>query len=353
MNLRTPLYDDHVQANAKFVDFSGWDMPVQYGSLTNEYLAVREKAGIFDVSHMGRFWISGPKAMEAIDRVVVSNIKKVEPGKARYTLVCNPDGGCKDDILVSRLNEDTFFVVVNASNREKLWNWFKEQFPDDVDFKDKTQETGMIAIQGPEALRIVDELVDIDPDTLGYFKIQQLSNSILLSRTGYTGEDGFEITAPKDQISAYWKKAVELCAKPAGLGARDLLRLEMGYPLYGHEINEEISPVQAGLGWTVHLKKEDFIGKDVLERQKKEGTVLQQIAFQLDGVGIPRQGCILYDGEEEVGEVTSGSFSPILKKGIGMGLVSHKPQDLQVGIRNKKVKAQLATLPFVESKVKK
>ena len=353
MSLQTPLFEIHQQLKAQIVDFAGWSMPVQYASLTEEHKSVRDAAGIFDVCHMGRFSVWGPDSAAFLEQMVVSRITDLEPGQIRYTVVCNPEGGCKDDILVCRMGSNRYFLVVNASNREKIWNWFTSNKKGNCELRDDTNSTGMIAIQGPDAERITNQLFAADITSLPYYHIRIVDSAVLASRTGYTGEDGFEIAMPLDRTAELWNKAVALGAKPCGLGARDILRLEMGFSLYGHELNEEISPIQAGLGWLVHLNKPNFIGREILKKEKEGGPVLQRIAFTMTEKGIPRQGFNLYDEDTLIGEVTSGTFSPLLKQGIGLGIVSHIPSSLFVDIRGKKGKAELAKLPFVPKRVKK
>lgn len=355
MSLRTPLYETHVAEKAKIVDFAGWEMPIHYQSITQEHQTVRESAGLFDVSHMGRFWFSGENARDDVNRLIVSRIDNLDKGQARYTIVCNPQGGAKDDIIVTKLAEDGYLAVVNASNREKLLEWFNQNLSDKTKLHDCTFETGMFAIQGPNALQIVNTLFNQDFADLPYFQARDLGDHILVSRTGYTGEDGCEIIAPNEKIVEFWRKARELGAQPTGLGARDSLRLEMGYPLYGHELTEEITPLEAGLGWAVHLKKDDFIGKEVLQQQKENGIPRRRLPFVVEGKGIPREGYALYDGDTEIGYVTSGGFSTTLKQGIGLGLVKAdhvKPQALAVEIRKRMIPAKKVKLPFVSKKVK-
>lgn len=353
MSLQTPLYEIHQELRAQIVDFAGWLLPVQYASLTEEHKAVRENTGIFDVCHMGRFSVWGPDAAAFLERIVVSRITDLEPGQIRYTVVCNPEGGCKDDILVSKMGSNRYFLVVNASNRDKIWNWFTSNQSGNMEMRDDTPSTGMIAIQGPNSQEIMNKIFQTNFESLPYYYIRIVDSSFLVSRTGYTGEDGFEISSPTAQIAELWNKAVELGAKPCGLGARDSLRLEMGFSLYGHELSEEISPIQAGLGWLVHLDKANFTGREILKHEKEGGPVLQRIAFKMIENGIPRQGFDLYDEDTLIGAVTSGTFSPILKQGIGLGIVSHIPTALSVEIRGKRVKADLAKLPFVPKRVKK
>jgi aminomethyltransferase len=353
---RTSLFKRHQAEGARLVEFAGWEMPLQYESITAEHAAVRDGVGIFDVGHMGRFFITGERAAEGLDWIVVSRVRDLEPGRVRYTVVCNREGGTRDDVLVMRLGKDAFLVVVNASNREKLLPWFTEHLGAGIAFRDLTLESGMIAIQGPEAPRVTRELLEIELDSLSYYHVRKLGDGVMVSRTGYTGEDGFEIIAPNERLESLWCRARESGAQPAGLGARDSLRLEMAYPLYGHELDEEITPLEAGLGRLVHLEKERFIGKAALQRQKERGVPRQRIGFVMDGQGIPRHGYTLLDGDEAIGQVTSGGFSPTLKKGIGLGLVrsgNENPKNLYVLIRGKKVSSRIKKPPFVPKHVKK
>lgn len=355
MNRRTPIFDQHEKLHARIVDFAGWDMPVQYESITAEHKAVRESIGMFDVGHMGRFYVSGPDAASGLSRLISSRLDDLAPGQVRYSVVCNPEGGIKDDVLVVCLKSDEFLIVVNASNRDKLLPWFQENLSGGVKFSDRTEETGMIAIQGPESFPVLQTLLNIDFSQVGYYEALELDHGVLVSRTGYTGELGCEIIANKEQIGEFWGKACRLGAAPCGLGARDILRLEMGFPLYGHELSEDISPLEAGLKWIVHFGKEDFIGKQALLEEKEKGAKRKRIAFQLIDRGIPREHGRIFDGDRLVGQSTSGGYSPILKKGIGLALVEAdwKPQGaLSIEIRGKKVSIETCKLPFVPNRTK-
>jgi len=356
MGLKTALHNIHESEKARLVDFAGWDMPLQYESITAEHKAVRESAGIFDVSHMGRFFITGAGALANIQRVVVSDISKLNPGQTKYSVVCNEQGGAKDDVLVTRLAEDRFLMVVNASNREKLLDWFKQHFSGSHDFQDKTLESGMIAIQGPNALAIINKIMNGSFDNLDYYFMKELSDGVLISRTGYTGEDGFEIISNADHIRQLWQQARDAGATPTGLGCRDSLRLEMGMALYGHELEENITPLEAGLQWVVDLDKDAFIGKDALQKQKQDGIPRRKIGFVLDGKGVPRQGYKLLDNGKEVGEVTSGTVSPTLAQGIGLGMVKSghtKSNALSVEIRGRQIPVVVTKPPFVKNRTGK
>ncbi len=355
MALKTPLYEIHQSEGAKLVDFAGWDMPLHYESITAEHKIVRESAAIFDVSHMGRFFLSGAGALRDINRLVVSNIAGIQDGQTKYTVVCNPEGGAKDDVLVTRLAQDRYLTVVNASNREKLLQWFQEHLSPDTQFEDKTFDVAMIAIQGPESQVVVNSVLGANIDDIEYYTAREMGSDLIVSRTGYTGENGYEIIDRNIKVVEYWKKARENGAKPAGLGCRDSLRLEMGFALYGHELDEETTPLEAGLKWLTHLDKDDFIGKDALKKQQEEGVKRRKIGFVVDGKGIPREGYKLFDGEQEVGTVSSGGFSTTLSQGIGLGFVQSghtKTDSLFVEIRGKKVPATITKPPFVRKRVK-
>ena len=352
---QTALYKQHQQENARLVDFAGWEMPLQYESITAEHEAVRTGAGIFDVGHMGRFFIKGGASSTAVKHVIASRTKDMDLGQIRYTTVCNHDGGTKDDVLVTRFGPDRFYMVVNASNREKLLAWFKEHLVYEGIFKDQTLETGMVAIQGPDALRITEQIAEYNLKPLQYYHAMEFEGDWIISRTGYTGEDGFEIIAPNSDIESIWKQAREAGAVPCGLGARDSLRLEMGYPLYGHELNETISPLEAGIGWVVHFDKDEFIGKQALVNQKDKGIPRRRLGFILEAPGVPRQDYTVYHEDTAIGTVTSGGFSSTLKKGIGLALVSpdYKKLDrVTIDIRGKKIPAIVLKPPFVEKHVK-
>ncbi len=356
MALRTPLYEKHVAENARIVDFAGWDMPVQYESIPKEHKQVREGVGIFDVSHMGRFFFSGTNVGEELNQFFVSNVRDLLPGNTKYTLVCKEDGGVLDDVLVTCLDESNYMVVVNASNREKLLVWFKKHLSPSITFEDRTKDIGMVAIQGEQSPQVVQAIMKQDFSDLDYYSCKALGGYWYVSRTGYTGEDGFEIIAPNKRMPEVWDKARENGCAPVGLGARDTLRLEMGFPLYGHELSEEITPLEALLKWTIDFEAGDFIGKDALLKQMETGIPRRRLAFTLEGKGIPRADCKIFDEEESIGSVTSGGFSPVLNKGIGLALVQNgrqKSDNLFVQIRNRKIPINRVKIPFVKKKVKK
>ena len=350
---RTPLYEWHVGHGARIVDFAGWDMPVVYSSIVEEHQAVRTAAGLFDISHMGRLWFEGPDALDLAQLVTTNNIATMKEGQVRYALVCNVQGGIRDDVLVYRWNEG-IGVVVNASNRVKIVNWIVEhQSGRKVKVHDSTREGCMIAVQGPKAVELCRGIVPEPIDQLGYYYAARVSYRgvpCAISRTGYTGEDGFEFIVRADLGLPLWEELVSRGAKPCALGARDTLRLEAAMPLYGHELAEEIDPFQAGLAWAVKLDKGPFIGRDALVRRKDDKTLRQRIGLELEGKRIPREGFAVQSGDKTVGQVTSGTFAPALQKSLAMAYVdpalTTPGTQLAVDVRGKKEPATVVKLPF-------
>ncbi len=357
---RTPLYDEHRALGARLVEFSGWEMPVQYSGILEEHRAVRERAGIFDVSHMGEFRVEGPGALDFLQGLVPNNVARLGDGQALYTQICNEQGGTLDDLLIYRLGDERYMTVVNAGTMESDWDWFTRQAAShaDVTLTNISDQTGLIALQGPRALDILQPLTETDLSAIAYYHFAQgtvAGVSCLISRTGYTGEDGFELYCASGDVVALWRKLLEAGAPygliPAGLGARDTLRLEAGFCLYGHELNEQTSPLEAGLGWSVKLEKgHDFIGREALLAQKQDGLPRKLVGVELRDRGVPRAGyAILRDGTP-IGELTSGTVGPTLGKAIGMGYVP--PAEAKVGaevaveIRGKAVPAVIVALPF-------
>ncbi|HEX6817718.1 MAG TPA: glycine cleavage system aminomethyltransferase GcvT, partial [Ktedonobacterales bacterium] len=357
---RTPLYDEHRALGARLVEFSGWEMPVQYSGILEEHRAVRERAGIFDVSHMGEFRVEGPGALDFLQGLVPNNVARLGDGQALYTQICNEQGGTLDDLLIYRLGDERYMTVVNAGTMESDWDWFTRQAAShaDVTLTNISDQTGLIALQGPRALDILQPLTETDLSAIAYYHFAQgtvAGVSCLISRTGYTGEDGFELYCASGDVVALWRTLLEAGAPygliPAGLGARDTLRLEAGFCLYGHELNEQTSPLEAGLGWSVKLEKgHDFIGREALLAQKQDGLPRKLVGVELRDRGVPRAGyAILRDGTP-IGELTSGTVGPTLGKAIGMGYVP--PAEAKVGaevaveIRGKAVPAVIVALPF-------
>jgi aminomethyltransferase len=352
--LRTPLYDWHVAHKAKMVEFGGWDMPVQYTGILDEHAAVRTGAGLFDISHMGRLSFGGPDSMSMIECVCTNSAASMKDFQIRYSLICNEQGGIRDDVLVYRWPYG-WAMVVNASNRIKVVDWLNQHKGiRHVQIVDQTMDTSMVAVQGPKALEICRGLTDADASQLKYYfaaATRYKGRECVISRTGYTGEDGFEVMIGKSAAVELWEDLVQRGAKPCGLGARDTLRLEAAMPLYGHELSEEIDPFQAGLAWAVKVDKGDFVGRPAL-KAAQEQVKPQRVGLVLEGKRAARQGCpVLADGRE-IGQVCSGSFAPTLQKSIAMAYVEPAKtgigMKLHVDIRGDKVSAEVLKLPFYQ-----
>ena len=348
---RTPLYDEHQALGAKLVDFAGWEMPVQYAGIKPEHEAVRRRAGLFDVSHMGEVVFRGPDAEAAVQRLVTRDVSRLAEGQAGYATVLYETGGTVDDVLVYKRPED-FLVVVNASNREKDLAHFQENTADlDVEVTDESDEWALLALQGPEAVALLQGFTETNLAPIRYYRFVEGEVDgapAILSRTGYTGEDGFELYVRPDDAPRIWRALVEAGATPVGLGARDTLRLEAGMCLYGNELDAETNPLEAGISFAVHLTKEPgFIGQAALLRADLEGLEKKLVGFEMEGRGIARHGYTLTDGARRVGVVTSGTQSPSLGRAIGLALVEPDVQDrFDVQIRQKPVPARIVPLPF-------
>jgi len=348
---RTPLYDEHKDLGARLVDFAGWEMPVQYSGIKAEHQAVRNHAGLFDVSHMGEVVFRGPDAEEAVQRLVTRDVSRLADGQAGYAAVCYEDGGTVDDVLVYKRPED-FLVVVNASNRDKDLEHFRGNTKDlDVEVADESDVWALLALQGPEAAGLLMGLTDADLTGLKYYRFLEgdvAGAKAVISRTGYTGEDGFELYLSPDGAPRVWRELLEAGATPTGLGARDTLRLEAGMCLYGNELDPETTPLEAGIGFAVHLDKEqEFIGQDALRREKEEGLRQKLVGFEVEGRGIARHDHPVRVEDETVGRVTSGTLSPTLNRAIGLALVSPGVEDeFEVVIRERPVEAHTVELPF-------
>ncbi|MGA9519980.1 MAG: glycine cleavage system aminomethyltransferase GcvT [Myxococcaceae bacterium] len=357
MARRTPLYQAHVKLNGRMVDFAGWEMPVQYAGVIQEHEAVRHAAGIFDVSHMGEIEFSGPGALEEVNRLITNDLTRCADGQAIYAGLLNDQGGFVDDIVAYRFSPERIFICVNASNREKDFAWMRDH-AQKVKPKDRSDEFAQIAIQGPKAPAIVQRLTQTDLSKIGTYRFSEgevAGVPCIISRTGYTGEDGFELYCPQDQAEKLWDALLEAGQpegiKPAGLGARDSLRTEMKFALYGNDIDDTHTPLEAGLGWIVKLDKPEFIGKSVLEQQKKEGLKRKLVGFELTEPGVPRHGyAILNDEGQRVGEVTSGTMGPSVKKAVGIAYVplelSAEGSEFKVEIRGRPVAARVVKTPF-------
>jgi aminomethyltransferase len=360
--LQIPLHDFHAEQGARFVNFGGWNMPVQYTSILEEHKAVRTAAGLFDVSHMGEFLVIGADAALFLDKLLVNSICKAAIGKAVYSPMCASDGGVVDDLIVYRTGEETFLVCVNAGNIEKDFGWFLKQaarWELDVQIEDHSDDYALLALQGPKAAAIM-EAIGFDSvseiKTFWHALLPFSGEKVRVCRTGYTGEDGFEVYASPKAAEALAREimskgepfGVRLC----GLGCRDSLRLEAGYPLYGHELTDRITPLEASLDWTVKLQKDDFIGKNALSEQKENGIPRRVIHFKLDGRRIAREGTPVVNAEGEiVGQVLSGTLSPILGSPIGSAIVATEAKDtpLSVDLRGNLIALEVAKPPLHEA----
>jgi aminomethyltransferase len=324
---RTPFYDFHRALGAKIVDFAGFEMPVRYTGDVREHVCVRERAGLFDISHMGEFHVEGPGALEFLNHALTNDLAAAAPGQAVYSPMCRPDGGIVDDLLVYRF-DDHFMVVVNASNIAKDFEWLMDYCPAGVELEDRSERTALLAVQGPKASDVLQGLVPDAALDLGYYRFMTgrvLGADAVISRTGYTGEDGFELYFEPRHAARVWEGLTsagkELGLEPVGLGARDTLRLEVGYMLYGNDIDDTTTPLEAGLGWTVKFGKGEFVGRDALVRQKEHGLKRRLAGFDLEGRRVPRHDMPIETDERAIGKVTSGTFSPSLERPIGMGYV--------------------------------
>ena len=352
-------------------EFAGYDMPIQYSGIVAEHQVTRTAAGVFDISHMGRLRFEGSRAELLLDHLLTRRVTDMVNGQVRYALMCNEDGGILDDVLVSCLespsNRQYFLLVVNASNREKILRWLQPHLADfpDVTMTDVTTQTAMLAVQGPQALGVCQSLFTMSLDGLGYYRARvtsQMGKPTIVSRTGYTGEDGLELIIRAEDADRVWENLLlagrEVGLQPAGLGARDTLRLEAGMPLYGHELEESIDPFQAGLDFAVQLSGRQFIGSDSLTRIRQQVRDSVRIGLKLDGMRAARQGAVILDAQSrKIGIVTSGSHAPSLNQPIAMGYVAaaaaHSGQMVEVDIRGSRVSAKICDLPFYRRKTSK
>src|ERR687889_2148543 len=348
---RTPLYEEHKALGARLVDFAGWEMPVQYEGIKAEHGAVRTRVGLFDVSHMGEVVFRGPQAEEAVQRLVTRDVSRLVVGQAGYAAVCYESGGTVDDVLVYRTQDD-FLVVVNASNREMDVEHFKENIGGlDVEVVDESDEWALLALQGPEAAALLQTFTETDLSYIKYYRYEvgEVEGAYaVISRTGYTGEDGFELFVRPDDATPIWRRLIEAGAAPVGLGARDTLRLEAGMCLYGHELDAETTPLEAGIGFAVNLEKEqEFVGQEALRREKEEGLKKRLVGIKVEGGGLAPPDHPVEGGGETVGSVPSGTLSPTLGEAIGLALVAPYVEDeFEVVIRNRPVAARTVPLPF-------
>jgi aminomethyltransferase len=363
---RTPLYDAHVAAGARMVPFAGYEMPVSYSGLIEEHTAVRERAGLFDVSHMGEFIVAGPDTWAWLNRVVTNDCSRLTDDGVLYTVMCREDGTVVDDLLVSRMGPERALVVVNASNIEKDFAHMQAQLSGNVELEDASARWALIAVQGPGAhdtVKATPMLADIrgEVDSVLYYRWRALETGgdrLIVSRTGYTGERGFEIFVPPPRAPELWGQLLEagkaFGIAPAGLGARDTLRFEASLCLYGHELDDDTSPLEAGLGWLVKLNKGDFTGRDALLKQKENGPRRRLLGFELAGRNIARQGYAVMNGDAVVGTVTSGTWAPTLKKSLCMALVDADSveADLSIQVRTQAIAAKRVPIPFYPSRAR-
>ncbi|MFW6140834.1 MAG: glycine cleavage system aminomethyltransferase GcvT [Acidobacteriota bacterium] len=361
---KTRLYRYHKGFGAKLVDFFGWEMPVEYSSIVEEHNAVRQRAGLFDVSHMGEILVSGPQALDYVQFLTPNDATRVNTQKAQYSALTTPKGTFVDDLLVYKLSNTDYLLVVNAANTDKDYDWVqshKKNF--DVKVKNLSDQYSQLALQGPKAADILKPLTDIELEDMKPFRVRNgkiRDEEVFVSRTGYTGEDGFEIYTLSMNPGKIWESIIEegnnFEIKPVGLGARDTLRLEACLMLYGNDIDETTTVLEAGLGWLVKFEKGDFIGRESLLRQKEEGIKRKLAGFEVTGRGIARQGYPVFVEGKEVSKVTSGTFSPYLKKSIGLTYlpISHKEpgQNIEISIRGRKVEAKVVKIPFYSRKKK-
>ena len=356
----TPFTEKHIALGAKMHEFAGYNMPIEYSGIIDEHLTVCNGVGVFDVSHMGEFWVKGPHALDFLQKVTSNNVAALVPGKIQYTCFPNEDGGIVDDLLVYQYEPEKYLLVVNASNIEKDWNWCISHNTEGAELENSSDNMAQLAVQGPKAIQALQKLTDINLADIPYytFKVGEFAGekNVIISNTGYTGAGGFELYFYPDAAMKIWDAVFEAGAefgiKPIGLGARDTLRLEMGFCLYGNDLDDTTSPIEAGLGWiTKFVDGKNFTNRSMLEKQKAEGTVRKLVGFEMIDRGIPRHGYELTTAEgDKIGVVTSGTMSPIRKIGIGMGYV--KPEYSKIGteicidMRVRKLKAVVVKPPF-------
>nr|WP_321410048.1 glycine cleavage system aminomethyltransferase GcvT [uncultured Carboxylicivirga sp.] len=358
---KTAFNEIHKKLGAKLVSFAGYEMPIEYSGINNEHMTVRNGVGVFDVSHMGEFWVKGPNAFELVQKVTSNDVSALRIGQAQYSCFPNGKGGIVDDLLVYRYDEEKYMLVVNASNIDKDWAWVNEQNTMGAELENASDDISQLAIQGPKATEVLQKLTDVNLSEIDYYtfitgKIAGV-DEVIISNTGYTGSGGFELYFYNNEAEKVWNAIFEAGAEegilPIGLAARDTLRLEKGFCLYGNDIDDTTSPIEAGLGWiTKFNEKNDFIDRDYLLKQKEEGVSKRLRGFILEDRGIPRKDYeIVNEQDEVIGKVTSGTMSPILQKGIGMGYLDKGytkfETEIFIKVRNRKLKAKVVKIPFV------
>ena len=356
-NKKTCLYDKHVALGALISPFGGFDMPIQYTNIIDEHQAVRQHCGVFDVSHMGEVLVSGKDAERYVNHVFTNDVRNIPNGKILYGMMCYEDGGVVDDLLVYKMADDKFFLVINAANIDKDWAWIQQQSKGfDITLDHQSDQYGELAIQGPEAEQVMEQVLGIPCKELVFYTFKTIDD-IMVSRTGYTGEDGFEIYAAPDAIRTYWDQLMAANIKPCGLGCRDTLRFEVGLPLYGDELSESITPIMAGLGIFVKLDKEEFIGKDALARQKAEGAPKKLVGIELHDKAIPRHGYAVIKDGNIIGEVTTGYHSISTDKSVCMALIDSAyaalDTDVEIQIRKKTFPGTVCKKRFYDKHYKK
>ena len=351
---KTPLNATHKELGGKMVDFGGWELPVQFSGILEEHDAVRNRVGLFDVSHMGEITVTGPQALDLLQRTTCNDVSKLADGRAQYNGLLYPNGGFVDDILIYQNAPNDFFVVVNASNSDKDYEWLAEAANGlDVEVRNVSADYAQLALQGPDAEKTLQPLTDVNLSAIKYYRFDRGTVDgvpAIVSRTGYTGEDGFELYVAPDQAPALMKKLIDAGAKPCGLGARDTLRLEAKMALYGNDIDDTTTPIEADLAWIVKLEKGDFTAKEILEREKNEGPKRKLVGFEMIDRGIGRHGYPIVEGSQEIGVVTSGTHSPTLKKAIGLAYLpldkSAAGTEFSVLIRGTETRARVVPTPF-------
>ena len=356
-NKRTCLYDKHVALGALISPFGGFDMPIQYSNITDEHQAVRQHCGVFDVSHMGEVLVSGTDAERYVNHIFTNNVEGLAVGKILYGMMCYEDGGVVDDLLVYKMADDRFFLVINAANIDKDWAWIQQQAEGfNVAIDNQSDHYGQLAVQGPEAERIMEEILNLPCSELTFYTFKTMGD-VIVSRTGYTGEDGFEIYATPDFINQCWDKLMAAGVTPCGLGCRDTLRFEVGLPLYGDELSAEITPVMAGLGMFVKLDKEEFVGRDALAKQKAEGVAQKLVGIELQDKAIPRHGYTVMKDGQPIGTVTTGYHTISTDKSVCMALIDSQyaplGTELKVQIRKKVFPGTVVKKRFYDKHYKK
>ena len=358
---RTKFYNCHLAENAKIVDFAGYEMPIQYSSIIAEHKAVRESVGVFDVSHMGEIFIKGEKALEFVQHITVNNAAKLEVGKVQYSAMCYENGGIVDDLLVYMISESEYMLVVNGANKDKDHEWMKKNNLFNVEICDESDEYSLLAVQGPNSRKVIEKVFNsnIELDYYTFLTLQIFDTKIIVSRTGYTGELGYELyfKGSTEIAESIWNKIFEAGKEinilPTGLGCRDSLRLEMGYCLYGNDIDSTTTVLEAGLGWITKLKKGEFIGREFLEQQKEKGLSKKLVPMIIDGKAFPRKDYEIAKDDKIIGIITSGTVSPILQRPIALGYVSSEfaavGENVDIIIRGKKNTATITKLPFVKT----